>query len=88
MRPFDGQTRRKMADCCLCCVVGCLGLGDIDDGPGHGSYHDHAALCVSFHQVTGNTGCEQVGTVDVDAPEFLDSIKRVGDCIEILREAG
>ncbi len=88
MGPFDGQTRGQMADGCLGCVVGCLRLRDVDDGPGHGSDHDDAALCVSLHQVTGDAGCEQVGPVDVDAPEFLDSIERISDCVEVLGEAG
>lgn len=88
MRPFNGQAGCQMTDGCLCGIVWRLGLRDIDHGAGHGANHDHAPFGLSVHQMTGNAGCEEVGAVNVDAPELLHTIIGVGDCVKILGEAG
>lgn len=88
MRPFNRQTGCKMPNSCFGRVVWCLRLGHIDNGAGHGANHDHATLCFSVHQMTGNAGCEQIGAVNIDAPQFLHPVVGIGDCVEVLGKTG
>lgn len=73
--PFHGQTGSEVPDGGLCGVVGCLGLGHVDDGAGHATDHDDAAVGdVALHQVASDARGEEVRAVDIDAPEFLDAL--------------
>ena len=77
-----------MTDSSLGGVVGCLGLRDVDDGAAHGADKGHGTGTLALHQVAGNTSCEQVGAVDVDAPKLLDTVEWVRDGVKVLGEAG
>lgn len=46
VRPLDCQTAREMSDCSFRGVVGCLGLGHIDNGSRHRA--DHNSTSASF----------------------------------------
>lgn len=63
-------------------------LGNVDNGAGHAANHDDAAGSAALHQVTGDTGSEEVGAVDVDAPELAQAVDGVVDGLEVLGKAG
>lgn len=63
-----------------------LGLGNVDNGTGHGPDHDHGAGSIALHQVSGNAGSEEVGTVDVDGPKLAHTVDGVLDGLEVLGE--
>ena len=88
MCPFDGQTGCEMPDGSLGRVVGRLRLRHIDNGAGHGADHDHGALGLALHEMSGHFAGEKVGTVNIDAPELLHAVWRVCYGIEVLGEAG
>lgn len=86
--PFNGKTRGKVAHSGLGCVVGSLGLGNIDDGTRHAADQDNAAGGLALDQMLGDTGGEEVGSVDVDAPKLPHPINGVGNSVEVLCETG
>jgi len=88
MRPFDRQATGQMSDSSLGSIVWRLRLRHVDDRTGHRSDHDDAALGLALHQMPRKSGCAQVGAVDVDAPQFLNAVEGVTDCVEVLRESG
>lgn len=77
-----------MPDTGLGGVVRSLGLGNVDDGAGHGADHNHAAGGLTLHEVTGDGGGEEVGAVDVDSPQLAHAVDRVVDGLEVLGETG
>lgn len=68
-------------------VVRSLRLRNVDNGARHATNHYNAARSVALHQVLGNTGREQVGTIHDDTPQLLHTVVGVRDGIEVLREA-
>lgn len=85
--PFNCQRAGQMTDGSLGRVVGCLRLGNVDNRTGHAANEDHAAWSLALHQVASNGGREKVGTVNVDTPQFLDTVIWVGDGVVVLGEA-
>ena len=88
MSPLDRQTGRHLPNGSFGRIVRRLGLGHIDDGARHGADHDNAAGRFALHEVAGHADSEEVGAVDVDAPELLHAVVGVGDGVEVLGEAG
>jgi hypothetical protein len=86
-RPLNRQAGRQMADRSLRRVVWGLRLGNIDDSTRHATNHDNAPGRLPLHEVLGHSYSIQVGTVDVDPPEFLYAVMRVGDGVVVLGEA-
>lgn len=86
MRPFDRQARRKVPNSCLCCIVWCLRLGNVDHGTGHGANHDHAAFCLSLQQMTGDACREQICAIHIHPPQLLQSVVGVSDRVKVLGE--
>lgn len=85
--PLNSHRRRQMPHSSLRSVVRSLGLRDVDNGAGHRADHHDAAGRLTFHQVLGHASREEVGAVDVDAPELLDAIERILNRVEVLGEA-
>jgi len=85
--PLDGEGRSEVSHGSLGGVVGGLRLRHIDDSARHGADHDDVAWGVALHQMLGYARGEQVGAVDVDAPELLHALERVVDCVEVLGKA-
>ena len=87
LRPLDSQAGSQVPDSSLCCIVWGLRLGHVDDGTRHAANHDHAAWGLALHEVLGDSNCVQIGAVDIDAPELLNAVVRVRDCIVVLGES-
>lgn len=64
-----------------------MGLGHIDNGTTHAADEDHAAGGLALHQVLGDGDSEEVGAVDVDAPQLAQAVDGVVDGIVVLGEA-
>ena len=88
MSPLNSQTGSQMSNSCLCRVVRCLRLRDVDNSAGHAANEDHCSRCLPLHQMFGNCNCKQVCTIHVDAPKLADSLDRVVDGFEVLGETG
>lgn len=69
-------------------IVWSLRLGNVDNCTRHAANHDHAAGRLALHQVLGDFAGPQIGTVHVDAPEFLNAVVWVFDRVEVFGEAG
>lgn len=87
MSPLNSQTGGQMSDSCLCCVVWCLRLGNVDNSARHAANKDHGSGCLSLHQVLSNCNCKEVCAIHVDAPKLADSLDRVVDSFEVLSES-
>lgn len=85
--PLNSKGTAEVTDCGLGCVVGSLRLRDVDNGTRHAADEDHASRALALHQVTGDTSGEEVGAINVDTPQLLDTLVRVGDCVKVLGEA-
>ena len=88
MGPLDRQTGCQVANGGFGCVIRGLRLGDVDDGARHGPNHHDTTRGLPLHQVTSNSGSEQIRSIHIDAPELLHTVEGVGNRIEILGEAG
>ena len=88
MGPLDRQTRRQMPNRRFRGIIRRLWLGHVDDGPGHGPDHDDAARGFALHEVARHAHGEEIGAVDVDAPEFFHPVVGVGDGVVVFGEAG
>ena len=87
MRPLDRQTGREVADRGLRGVIRGLRLRHVNDAAGHGSDQHHAAFRFPFHQVASYRCGVEISAVEIDAHELLQSVKRIGDGLEVLGEA-
>jgi len=85
--PLDGQTGAEMTDRSLGRVVWSLWLRHVDNGTRHTANHDHAALGLPLHEMLGHADGEKVGAVNIDAPQLLDAVVWVADCVKVLGEA-
>lgn len=63
-----------------------MGLGNVDNGTAHTSDEDHAAGGLALHQVLGDSDGEEIGTVNVDAPQLAHAVDRVVDGVVVLGE--
>lgn len=88
MRPLHGQRARQMPDCRFGCVVRGLWLWDIHDHSRHAPDHHHGPFGLALHQMSGKFTGPEVGAVYVDTPEFVQTVWRISDGVEVLREAG
>ena len=77
-----------MSDCGFGGVVRGLWLRYIDDGAGHGSDHHHRALSLAIEQMFSIFTSPEICAVDIDAPEFVEAVGRVGDGIKVFSKAG
>jgi hypothetical protein len=68
-------------------VVRSLGLGNINDGAGHGADHDYATGRLALDQVLGDIDSEEVCAIHIDAPQLLHTIEGVVYGLEVLCEA-
>lgn len=87
MRPFHGQRTGQMADSRFGGIVGRLRLRNIDNGATHTSDKDNTSWRSPLHEMPRDARGEEVGAVDVDAPEFLHAFVGVFDCVEVFGEA-
>ena len=88
MSQLHRERSRKVPNSSFGNVVGGLRLRDVDDAAGHAADEDEGARGGAGDKVAGDGGGEEVGAVDVDAPEFLEPVVRVSDGVEVLGEAG
>lgn len=88
MRPLNRQARSQVPYSSLGSVVRGLRLRHVHDCAGHGSDHDDASWRLALHQMPRDTSREQVRPVDIDTPEFLDSVIWIFYGVEVLGEAG
>lgn len=63
-------------------------MRDVDNGTRHAADEYYATGSLAIHEVTSHTSSEEVGAVDVDAPELSHTIDGVFDGVEVLGEAG
>lgn len=87
VRPLNRQARSEMSDRRLGRIVWCLRLRDVDDRSTHTSNHDHAAIDLALHEMLGDSDSEEVGTINIDAPELLDTVVGIGDGVKVLGKA-
>lgn len=87
MGPLHGQACAEMPDCSLGRIIGCLWLWNVDNRATHAANHDHATRNFALHKMFRNTNSEEVGAINIDTPELLDTIVRVRDGVKILSEA-
>ena len=88
MGPLNGERGGQMSDGGLGRVVRSLWLWNVDNGTAHAANHDDAALGLASHQVLGDGARPDVGTVDIDTPELLHTVVRVGDGVKVFGETG
>ena len=88
MRPLDRERSAQMPDRRFGRIIRRLGLGHIDDGAAHTADEDHTSRALTLEQMARDARGEEVGAVDVDAPELLHAVVRVRDGVEVLGEAG
>lgn len=62
-------------------------MRNVDNGTRHASDHDNASRCLPLHEVLRNCDSIQVGAINVDTPELLHTVVRVGYRIVVLSEA-
>lgn len=64
-----------------------LRLGHVDNRARHAANHDHAAAALALHEVTGDRGSKEKGTVHVDGPQLAHAVDGIVDGLEILGKA-
>jgi hypothetical protein len=69
-------------------IVWRLRLRHVDNGAGHATDEDDAARGLALHEVLCDARGEEVGTVDVDAPQLLHPVVGVVYGIVVFGEAG
>lgn len=78
-----------MSHSSLSSIIWCLRLRDIYNRSRHATDEDHrASPGLTFHEMFRYTSCEEVCSVDVDAPELLHPFVGVGDGVVVFGEAG
>lgn len=88
MRPLDGERAGQVPHGRLGSVVRGLRLRHVDDRTTHAADEDDRAGRLPLHEMARHARREEVGAVDIDAPQLLHAVVGVLDGVVVLGEAG
>ena len=87
MGPLHGQRACQMSNSSLGSIVRCLWLRYVHNSTGHAPNHNHRPLRLSLKEMFSVFASPEVGTINVDTPELIQAVRRIGNGVKILREA-